>query len=198
MEQFICSIEVIFYSETEFPLYLQGKPATEGAHDSKDDPKAETELATTGARRPDRGARQPRLKTGMLCFTLKKKTSYIRFGGAMRRRRAARGAGSLVRDAPPGLGARAGPGRGATPWRGTVCAVLQQGFPVCQPAGSRFSSDFPVVQQGPRCWVSAFIGFPRFGMARFRFAMVFSVSKSIVHRAKTVSEQAVFCSRTVW
>ena len=66
----------------------------------------------------------------------------------MRRRRAARGAGSLVRDAPPGLGARAGPGRGATPWRGTVCAVLQQGFPVCQPAGSRFSSDFPVVQQG--------------------------------------------------
>ena len=73
MEQFICSIEVIFYSETEFPLYLQGKPATEGAHDSKDDPKAETELATTGARRPDRGAQQPRLKTGMLLFTLKKK-----------------------------------------------------------------------------------------------------------------------------
>ena len=84
MEQFICSIEVIFYSETEFPLYLQGKPATEGAHDSKDDPKAETELAT--------------------------------------------------------------------PWRGTVCAVLKQGFPVCQPAGSRFSSDFPVVRQGfPIC-----------------------------------------------
>ena len=70
----------------------------------------------------------------------------------MRRRRAARGAGSLVRDAPPGLGARAGPGRGATPWRGTVRAVVQQGAPVCQPAGSRFSSDFPVVQQGfPVC-----------------------------------------------
>ena len=82
-------------------------------------------------------------------FYTQKKSSYIRFGGAMRRRRAARGAGSLVRDAPPGLGARAGPGRGATPWRGTVCAVLKQGFPVCQPAGSRFSSDFPVVQQGP-------------------------------------------------
>ena len=77
MEQFICSIEVIFYSETEFPLYLQGKPATEGAHDSKDDPKAETELATTGARRPDRGARQPRLKTGMLLFTLKKKNTAL-------------------------------------------------------------------------------------------------------------------------
>ena len=50
MEQFICSIEVIFYSETEFLLYLQGKPATEGARDSKDDPKAETEHATTQTR----------------------------------------------------------------------------------------------------------------------------------------------------
>ena len=55
----------------------------------------------------------------------------------------------MVWDSPPGLGARLGPGPGATPGPETVSPVLEQCFSVWPATGSRLTSDLPVSESKP-------------------------------------------------
>ena len=117
----------------------------------------------------------------------------------------------MVWDSPPGLGARLGPGPGATPGPATVNPVLEQCFSVWPATGSRLTSDLPVSESKPpilQCTFSvglstgsrSSLDFSVSQCALFRFIPGFKRDKNCLeteillfrYRAISVSERKIF------